>query len=152
MRVRGHTIWVGKTRVTKASSKKGKSKDKGGGGKKGGGGGRDVNLVTFIHALCEGNACVELKTIWEGEKVIWKDGTAYVEGLDFTFYNGTLDQPIDTRMTQKLHPGQEALSYPGVCYVYVHEWNSGATETIPQFTYEISVPVPCTGGGGAIAI
>jgi hypothetical protein len=41
---------------------------------------------------------------------------------------------------------QEALGYPLLCKVYVHEFNMGATKTKPQLTYEVCAKL--TGGYG----
>jgi len=115
-----------------------------GGGKKGGGGSQTVWFESGWHMLCAGPA-TGLYEIRANNKVIWSGvltsdtsppGTTVTIASvgTFSIYWGELNQPPHEQLVQ----GTGIRSgWPGLCYIYWHNYELGGSPTWPTLEYVV---------------
>lgn len=124
-RVAGNLIWMGDFRSKKVDS------EMGGSGFGGGGGGSGYTYkVSFMMAVCAG-PINGIPYVWKGSKK-----KPFSKHKTFTLFTGSFSQAPWGYMTTK-HPDQ-ALPYPGICYVASAQAGLGSNAAIPAYNWEVA--------------
>ena len=122
-RITGNLIWAGDFQANAVSS--------GGGGKGGGGKGGTTSYEyysSYQMGICEG-PIVGIGQVWNGKAISTTPPSDMVIGL-----GGYPQLPWGYLLTN--HPSQ-ALGYPGLAYAAIPNTDLGASNTLPQTSYEV---------------
>lgn len=122
-RVAGSIIWFGNFQ----------SHDAGSGGASGGGAkgsGQETYTASVAIALGEG-IVGSLNAILAGDDDVTADTT-------YTWHTGTVGQAVDAHMQAYLEAGQPDLTYPGVAYCVLQDFDLGYSSSLPNFNFIVT--------------